>query len=67
MFKVYAGNGLGFNNNYAPVTLAADGTTTLRGPVADQSELHGLLDAMSRAGFELVDIRRDPVIESGED
>lgn len=25
-FKVFAGEGLGFNNNYAPVTLGADGT-----------------------------------------
>jgi hypothetical protein len=26
VYKVLAGTGLGFNNNFAPVTLAADGT-----------------------------------------
>jgi hypothetical protein len=27
--------------------------------LADESELHGLLDVLSRGGFQLVDVRRE--------
>lgn len=40
------------------VTLAADGTTVLSGPVADQSALHGLLAKIRDLGLPLVALRR---------
>lgn len=41
--------------------------TTIHVVLRDEAELHGLLDAISRAGVELLDMRRDPVIEPGQD
>ena len=41
--------------------------STIHVVLRDEAELHGLLDAMSRGGFELVDIRKDTVIEPGQD
>lgn len=34
--------------------------TVLRGPVVDQSALHGLLDQIQALGLELVEVRRLP-------
>ncbi|MCZ3389015.1 MAG: hypothetical protein LH645_07795 [Actinomycetia bacterium] len=34
-----------------------DGTTTLRGPVTDQAELHGLLTKVRDLGFTLLSVR----------
>ncbi|MFL5816219.1 MAG: hypothetical protein ACJ76L_01330 [Conexibacter sp.] len=34
------------------------GETSLRGPVADQAALHGLLDRAQALGLELVEVRR---------
>jgi len=34
--------------------------TVLRGPVQDQSSLHGLLDRIQSLGLELVEIRQLP-------
>jgi hypothetical protein len=33
--------------------------TTIHALLADESELHGLLDVLSRGGFQLVDVRRE--------
>jgi hypothetical protein len=38
------------------LTRQADGTTVLRGPVADQSALHGLLRKVSDLGLPLVSV-----------
>ncbi len=32
--------------------------TVLRGPVRDQSELHGLIDRVQDLGLELIEVRR---------
>jgi hypothetical protein len=39
------------------LTLEDDGTTTLRGVVRDQAELHGLLDRIRDLGTTLVSVR----------
>ncbi len=36
------------------------GQTVLRGPVLDQSALHGLLDRIQALGLELIEVRRLP-------
>ena len=36
-----------------------DGTTTLRGPVADQAALHGLLAKVRDLGATLISVRAD--------
>ena len=41
----------------------ADGTTTLSGEVADQSQLHGLLDRIRDLGLELLAVDSGPVGE----
>jgi len=38
------------------LTRENDGTTTLRGPVADQSELHGLLTKVRDLGVALLSV-----------
>jgi hypothetical protein len=38
------------------LTLEPDGTTTLRGPVTDQSELHGLLTKIRDLGVALISV-----------
>ena len=40
------------------LTRETDGTTTLRGVVTDQAELHGLLDRIQTLGLELIEIRQ---------
>jgi hypothetical protein len=37
--------------------------TTMRAELADEAELHGILDALRRAGLVLVDVRREQVYE----
>jgi hypothetical protein len=39
------------------ITAHDDGTTIIRGPVADQSALHGLIRKLSDLGLPLVSIR----------
>jgi hypothetical protein len=41
------------------VTLEADGTTTLSGPIADQAALHGLLVRVRDLGLELISVSQD--------
>jgi hypothetical protein len=40
--------------------------TTIHALLVDESELHGLLDVLSRGGFQLVDVRRE-AFDSWED
>jgi len=40
------------------VTIDVAGST-IRADLADEAELHGVLDALRREGFELVDVRRE--------
>ena len=48
--------------DFAGVTVAVDPVgTTIRADLADEAELHGLLDALRREGFALMDVRRDPL------
>ena len=41
------------------LTTAPDGTTTLHGPVADQAELHGLLQRLRDIGIPLISVTRE--------
>jgi hypothetical protein len=41
--------------------------TLLRGPVADQAALHGVLALIEELGLELLEVRRLPLAESGGD
>jgi hypothetical protein len=46
-----------FSNAFEGMTLVArDGRTTISGPVADQAQLHGLLDRVGELGLELVSV-----------
>ncbi|HEY0002834.1 MAG TPA: hypothetical protein VGB74_20440 [Actinoplanes sp.] len=42
------------------LTRHGDGTTTMRGAVADQAELHGLLAKIRDLGAPLLSVRSDP-------
>ncbi|GAA0974042.1 hypothetical protein ENKNEFLB_00187 [Nocardioides aquaticus] len=47
--------------DFEGVTVALDvAGTTIRADLADEAELHGVLDALRREGFVLVDVRRWP-------
>jgi len=41
------------------LTAGADGTTVLRGPVADQAALHGLLQQLHDLGIPLISVTRE--------
>lgn len=43
------------------------GGSTIHVVLGDDAELHGLLAALSREGFALVDVRREPDVETGID
>ena len=46
--------------DFEGVTVSIDPAgTTIHATLADEAELHGLLDALSRGGFVLVDVRRE--------
>jgi hypothetical protein len=46
--------------DFENVTTAFDPVgTTMRVDLADEAELHGILDALRRAGLVLVDVRRE--------
>ena len=40
--------------------------STIHVHLADEAELHGLLDALRRGGFQLIEVRRDPVYGLGD-
>jgi len=47
--------------DFEGVTVTIDvAGSTIRADLADEAELHGVLDALSREGFALVDVRREP-------
>jgi len=47
--------------DFTGVTVSVDPVgTTIHADLVDEAELHGLLDALRRAGFPLTDVRRDP-------
>jgi hypothetical protein len=49
------------------ISHAADGTTTLAGPVRDQSALYGLIDKARDLGLTLVAVGRSDLLDlSGE-
>ena len=47
------------------LTTGEDGTTTVRGPVADQAALHGLLARVRDLGVPLISVRRTDVSAVG--
>jgi hypothetical protein len=50
------------------VTAGDDGTTTLHGTVADQAELHGILQQLRDVGIPLISIIRvEPGTSNGDD
>jgi hypothetical protein len=52
--------------DFEKVTVESDELgATLRADLADQSELHGLLDALRREGLLLVDVRREQTFDTG--
>jgi len=54
--------------DFEGVTVSTDPAgSTIHVHLADEAELHGLLDALRRGGFLLIDVRRDPVYGLGED
>ena len=47
--------------DFEGVTVTADPVgSTIRADLADEAELHGVLDALRRGGFDLVEVRREP-------
>ena len=54
--------------DFEGVTVSTDPAgSTIHVHLADEAELHGLLDALRRGGFLLIDVRRDPVYGLGEE
>ena len=54
-------------DDFALLVMAVDPVgTTMRADVLDESGLHGILDALRRAGIELLDVRRLPSYGSGD-
>ncbi len=53
--------------DFAGVRVATDPAgTTIRADLADEAELHGLLDALRREGFALVEVHREPAFDLRE-
>ena len=51
----------GMLEDFEGVTVSIDPAgTTIHALLADEAELHGLLDALRRGGFLLVDVRKEP-------
>lgn len=44
------------------ITRNPDGTTTLRCPVTDQTQLHGVLAGLRDIGADLLEVRRSPTV-----
>jgi hypothetical protein len=50
--------------DFSGVRVATDPAgTTIRADLADEAELHGLLDALRREGFALVEVHREPAFD----
>lgn len=54
--------------DFEGATVSVDpGGSTIHVVLGDDAELHGLLAALSRAGYALVDVRREPPAGPGDD
>ena len=52
--------------DFEGVTVSNDPAgSTIHVLLADEAQLHGLLDALHRGGFVLVDVRKEPVGDLG--
>jgi hypothetical protein len=57
----------GVLDDFAGITVTPDPAgSTIRIDLADEAELHGVLDALSRGGFVLIDVRREPNFDAVE-
>jgi len=55
-------------DDFEGATVSRDpGGFTIHVVLGDEAELHGLLAALSREGFALVDVRREPPVEIDND
>jgi hypothetical protein len=55
-------------DDFQGVTVSTDPAgTTIYADLADEAELHGILDALRREGFVLVDVRREQFYDDGPD
>lgn len=55
-------------DDFEGATVSRDpGGFTIHVVLGDEAELHGLLAALSREGFALVDVRREPDLGLGDD
>jgi hypothetical protein len=53
--------------DWMTITLGADGTSTLSGPIIDQAALHGLLVRVRDLGLELISVSQgDPGRDSSD-
>ena len=58
----------GMLEDFEGVTVSIDPAgSTIHAELADEAELHGLLSALSRAGFVLVEVIREQAEDRGED
>jgi hypothetical protein len=54
-------------DDFQLIVMAVDPVgTTMRAEVLDESGLHGILDALRRAGIELLDVRREPAFGAAD-
>lgn len=55
-------------DDFEGATVSKDpGGFTIHVVLGDDAELHGLLAALNRQGFALVDVRREPAVEVSDD
>jgi hypothetical protein len=55
-------------DDFEGATVSKDpGGFTIHVVLGDDAELHGLLAALNRQGFALVDVRREPTVGLGND
>jgi hypothetical protein len=53
--------------DFEGVTVSTDPAgSTIHVALRDEAELHGLLEALSRGGYMLIDVRREPEPDLGE-
>ncbi|MDZ5662192.1 hypothetical protein HN031_15585 [Nocardioides sp. zg-1308] len=54
-------------DDFARISVSVDPVgTTMRAELADEAELHGILEALRREGLVLVDVRREQVYDDLE-
>jgi hypothetical protein len=58
----------GLLDDFERITITTDPVgTSMTADLADEAELHGILDALRRSGLVLVDVRREQIFETQED